>query len=71
MMGIKLKSQKSGNWVGIAIVYPSGATETVAMVLMPPDGDWRSTIEFYDELVHYSPIPVMALRYFFKIKVHC
>ncbi len=48
MMGIKLKSQKSGNWVGIAIVYPSGATETVAMVLMPPDGDWRSKIYFYD-----------------------
>ncbi len=33
-MGIKLKSQKSGNWVGIAMVYPSGATETVAMVLI-------------------------------------
>ncbi len=43
-MGIKLKSQRSGNWIGIAMVYPSGATETVAMVLMPPDGDWRSTI---------------------------
>ena len=27
MMGIKLKSQRRGNWIGIAIVYPSGARE--------------------------------------------
>ena len=51
MMGIKLKSQRRGNWIGIAIIYPSGAMETVAMILMPPDNDWRATIEFYDELI--------------------
>ena len=50
-MGIKLKSQRNGNWIGIAMVYPGGAMETVAMILMPPDNDWRATIEFYDELI--------------------
>ncbi len=47
-MGIKLKSQKSGNWVGIAVVYPSVETQNVAMLLMQPDGYWRSKIDFYD-----------------------
>lgn len=51
MKGIKLKSQRNGNWIGLALVYPSGAIETVAMALMPPDNDWRASIEFYDNLV--------------------
>lgn len=51
MKGIKFKSQRNGNWLGLAMVYPSGAVETVVMALMPPDNDWRSSIEFYDDLV--------------------
>lgn len=51
MKGIRLKSQRSGNMIGLAMVYPSGAVETVVMALMPPDNDWRATIEFYDDLV--------------------
>ena len=51
MKGIRFKSKRSGNWLGLALVYPSGAEEIVAMALMPPDNDWRESIEFYDGLV--------------------
>lgn len=50
-MNIKFRSVKRGNWIGINIVYPNGTMETVAVAAMPPDNDWRATIEFYDELV--------------------
>lgn len=50
-MEIKMKSQRHGNWVGLALVYPNGTMETVVMAAMPPDNDWRATVEFYDELV--------------------
>ena len=46
-----MKSQRHGNWAGLALVYPNGAMETVVMAAMPPDNDWRATVEFYDELV--------------------
>ena len=50
-MEIKIKSQRQGNWIGFALVFPDGTYSTVAMIEMPPDGDWRANIEFYDELV--------------------
>ena len=50
-MRIRLKSEKKGNWIGIALLYPNGATEIAVMALMPPDRDWRATMEFYDDLV--------------------
>jgi hypothetical protein len=50
-MEIKMKSQRQGNWIGLALVYPNGTVDTVVMAAMPPDNDWRATIEFYDELV--------------------
>jgi hypothetical protein len=46
-----MKSQRQGNWIGLALVYPNGTVDTVVMAAMPPDNDWRATIEFYDELV--------------------
>jgi len=49
-MRIKMKSQRSGNNIGLAIVYPNGATETVVIAKMPPDNDWRANVEFYDDL---------------------
>lgn len=50
-MVLKLKSQRRGNWIGIAMILPDGRIENVASALMPPDDDFRATIEFYDDLV--------------------
>lgn len=47
---IKLKSRANKNLIGIDLVYEDGSYETVAMVLMPPDGEFRATIEFYDDM---------------------
>lgn len=50
-MVLKLKSQRRGNWIGIAMILPDGRSEIVASALMPNDHDFRATIEFYDCLV--------------------
>ena len=50
-MVLKLKSQRKGNWIGIAMELPNGCFDMVESALMPNDKDWRSDIEFYDSLV--------------------
>lgn len=48
---IRLRSRMSGRVVGIEMVFEDGSGEIVAMIMMPPDGDLRATIAFYDDLV--------------------
>lgn len=45
---IKLRSRMKGNIIGIDLVFEDGSFDTVAMIAMPPDGDFRATVEFYD-----------------------
>ena len=47
---IRLRSRMSGRVVGIEMVFEDGSGEIVAMIMMPPDGDFRATVEFYDDL---------------------
>jgi len=35
-----------GNIIGIDLVFEDGSFDTVAMIAMPPDGDFRATVEF-------------------------
>lgn len=50
-MGIKMKSRRNNNVIGLELVYPNGFSEVVVYAIMPKDGDWRATVEFYDDLV--------------------
>lgn len=47
---IRIRSKVKGNLIGMDLVYEDGTYDTVAMVLMPPDGDFRATIEYYDDM---------------------
>ena len=47
---IRLKSKMNRNIVGIDLVFDDGSWDTVVMAVMPPDGDFRANVEFYDDV---------------------
>ena len=49
-MGIKFKSVRQGNVMGIDMVYSDGQSRIVLMAQLPMDGDWRADVDFYDEV---------------------
>lgn len=49
-MGIKFKSVRQGNIMGLVMVYPDGRTRNVMYAELPMDGDWRADVDFYDEI---------------------
>ena len=49
-MGIKFKSVRDKNIVGLLLSYPDGHPRNVLLAELPIDGDWRADVEFYDEI---------------------
>lgn len=49
-MGIRFKSVRKDNIIGLIMVYPGGHARNVLMAELPMDGDWRADVDFYDEI---------------------
>ena len=49
-MGIKFKSVRQNNIIGLMMIYPDGHPRNVLMAELPMDGDWRADVDFYDEI---------------------
>lgn len=49
-MGIRFKSIRKDNIIGLVMVYPDGHARNVLMAELPMDGDWRADVDFYDEI---------------------
>lgn len=47
---IRLRSRAERNIIGIQLVFEDGSFDTVVMAAMPPDGDFRANVEFYDDV---------------------
>lgn len=47
-MALRIKSIRQENILGINLVYEDNTFRQVALIEMPPDGDWRADMEFYD-----------------------
>ena len=47
---IRLKSKMERNIMGMVMVFEDSSWDTVVMAKMPPDGDFRANVEFYDDL---------------------
>lgn len=50
-MALRIKSVRDENILGINLVYEDDTSRRVALIEMPPDGDWRADIEFYDAFI--------------------
>lgn len=51
-MGLKFKSFRKGNIIGLTMIYPDGRSYNVIFAEVPMDGDWRADVDFYDEIEH-------------------
>ena len=49
-MGIRFKSARKDNIIGMDMIYPDGHSRIVLMAELPMDGDWRADVDFYDEV---------------------
>lgn len=49
-MGIRFKSIRQNNIIGLMMIYPDGHPRNVLLAELPIDGDWRADVEFYDEI---------------------
>ena len=49
-MGIRFKSVRQNNIIGLMMIYPDGHSRNVLMAELPMDGDWRADVDFYDEI---------------------
>ena len=49
-MGIRFKSARKDNIIGMDMIYPDGHSRVVLMAELPMDGDWRADVGFYDEV---------------------
>lgn len=49
-MGIRFKSVRQNNIIGLMMIYPDGHPRNVLMAELPMDGDWRADVDFYDEI---------------------
>lgn len=49
-MGLRFKSIRERNIIGLLLVYPDGHDRNVLMAELPMDGDWRADVDFYDEI---------------------
>ena len=49
-MGIRFKSARKDNIIGMDMIYPDGHSRIVFMAELPMDGDWRADVDFYDEV---------------------
>ena len=49
-MGIRFKSARKDNIIGMDMIYPDGHSRVVLMAELPMDGDWRADVDFYDEV---------------------
>ena len=49
-MGIRFKSIRQGNIIGLMMIYSDGHSRNVLMAELPMDGDWRADVTFYDEI---------------------
>ena len=49
-MGIRFKSARENNIIGLVMIYPDGRPRTVLMAELPIDGDWRADVDFFDEI---------------------
>ena len=47
-MGIRFRSVRNNNIIGLIMIYPDGHERNVVIAEMPMDGDWRADVEFYD-----------------------
>ena len=49
-MGLRFKSFRRGNIIGLTMRYPDGRCCNVMFAEVPMDGDWRADVDFYDEI---------------------
>ena len=49
-MGLRFKSFRRGNIIGLTMIYPDGRCCNVMFAEVPVDGDWRADVDFYDEI---------------------
>ena len=49
-MGIRFKSARENNIIGLVMIYPDRRPRTVLMAELPIDGDWRADVDFFDEI---------------------
>ena len=49
-MGIRFKSIRQNNIIGLMLIYPDGHPRNVLLAELPIDGAWRADVEFYDEI---------------------
>ena len=49
-MGIRFKSARKDNIIGMDMIYPDGHSRVVLMAELPMDGDWRADVGLYDEV---------------------
>lgn len=49
-MGLRFKSIRQNNMIGLVMVYPDGHQRNVLFAELPMDGDWRADVDFYDEI---------------------
>ena len=46
-MGLRFKSFRRGNIIGLTMIYPDGRCCNAEV---PVDRDWRADVDFYDEI---------------------
>lgn len=49
-MGLRFKSIRENNIIGLTMIYPDGHERNVLFAELPMDGDWRADVDFYDEV---------------------
>lgn len=49
-MGLRFKSFRRGNIIGLTMIYPDGRCCNVMFAEVPVDGDWRADVDFYDDI---------------------
>lgn len=50
IMGLRFKSFRRDNIVGLTMIYPDGRSCNVLFAELPMDGDWRADVDFYDDI---------------------
>ncbi|MGN0431864.1 MAG: hypothetical protein ACI4EQ_05850 [Lachnospiraceae bacterium] len=49
-MGLRFKSIRENNIIGLTMIYPDGHERNVLFAELPMDGDWRADVDFYDDV---------------------
>ena len=49
-MGLRFKSIRQNNIIGLMMIYPDGHQRNVLFAELPMDGDWCADVDFYDEI---------------------